>query len=431
MANAAIALSRQGSGAGIEQLVEAVRSTPLKLPLRRAAAEALSRVPEPSPLAPLRELADEYGKFAPPDDHRYLPELHSELLHGLRGTSTRPATRGSRSRSQALRPKSGWKLSTPGAKKEPAKHPSPWPTCAPIPTRAVRVAALKALVGASIRRSWNTRRLPWGITNSTFGWGPSRHWERSAETTPSKRCGKLMTARAGSDPRCAVAAWPKPALKKDVRLASKDPAWQVRATVVEGLPAGRENGAIVRAALEDRSTEVQRRTIAALEKWPLPSAGSILLLALDKSSYASRKAAAEQLSRRWAPAKAFSIDLPSERRAEVMATLQSKWIQEFGQLDRVELASHTTAAEPASPAQMEQIETLIARLTDVNASREAHEAVVAELQRRGETLLAMLEDAATDDGRVLPEPLYLEVFPKMDATFDSLQRLKSMRHSLS
>jgi HEAT repeat protein len=425
VANAAIALSRLGSGAGIEQLVEAVRSTPLKLPLRRAAAEALSRVPEPSPLALLRELTDEYGKFAPPDDHHYLPELHSELLHGL-----------ARHVDAASDPRFTLALTSPAAevrlvaldawcKKGTGEAPIAVTDLRSDPDTRVRVAALKALVARQHPSRLEYARAALGDYQFDVRLGAIAALGKIGGDDAEQTLRKLMPREPVLIRAALVAALAEAGAEEDVRLASKDTAWQVRAAVIEGLPASRENSAIVRAALEDRSTEVQRRTIGALEKWPLPSAGSILLLALDKSSYASRKAAAEQLSRRWAPAKAFSIDLPTERRGEVMATLQSKWTQEFGQLDRVELASHTTAAEPASPVQMQQIETLIARLTDVNASREAHEAVVAELQRRGEPLLALLEDAATDDGRVLPEPLYLEVFPKMDAAFESLQRLKS------
>ena len=81
--NAAIALARLGQGHPQETLVTAVGATDLKLPVRRAAAEALGELPTPESLTALRELVDQYGRFTGEARTRYVPELHAELLRSL------------------------------------------------------------------------------------------------------------------------------------------------------------------------------------------------------------------------------------------------------------------------------------------------------------------------------------------------------------
>ncbi len=81
--NAAIALARLGQGHPQETLVTAVGATDLKLPVRRAAAEALGELHTPESLAALRELVDQYGRFTGEARTRYVPELHAELLRSL------------------------------------------------------------------------------------------------------------------------------------------------------------------------------------------------------------------------------------------------------------------------------------------------------------------------------------------------------------
>src|SRR5271168_3087458 len=79
--NAAIVLARLGEPIVQEKLIDAVRDQSLKLPLRRAAIEALARAEKPSALKPLQELTDQYGKFSDTSAAGYIFELHAELLY--------------------------------------------------------------------------------------------------------------------------------------------------------------------------------------------------------------------------------------------------------------------------------------------------------------------------------------------------------------
>ena len=80
--------------------------------------------------------------------------------------------------------------------------------------------------------------------------------------------------------------------------AAKDRSWQVRGVVADALARwpDRQGALLAGQLLDDSSIEVQRRVLAALTHWPLPQAGFVLLEAMDKNVYLTRKEAAEQLS---------------------------------------------------------------------------------------------------------------------------------------
>lgn len=131
-------------------------------------------------------------------------------------------------------------------------------------------------------------------------------------------------------------AWP------EVARAVGDTSWRVRLVVAEAMaqyPRG-DRADLVGRLLEDPSTEVQLRAVAAIGPWPLEEAGPLLLSAMSRSSYLVRKRAAEQLAGRWPPAKEFPRDGKPERRAEVLQRLQDRFHQEFPRIANI---SPTTA----------------------------------------------------------------------------------------
>jgi len=67
----------------ISTLAKAVRTSELKLSQRRAAIEALGRLPGEKPRHELFALADQYADFAGPKRNVYNPDLHIELLAAL------------------------------------------------------------------------------------------------------------------------------------------------------------------------------------------------------------------------------------------------------------------------------------------------------------------------------------------------------------
>ncbi len=82
LANAAIALARLGSDQGQDQLVAAVRDSQLRLPMRRAALEALASLDRPGIADHLCDLLNTLAPAAPAGAG-YISELHADLLRGL------------------------------------------------------------------------------------------------------------------------------------------------------------------------------------------------------------------------------------------------------------------------------------------------------------------------------------------------------------
>ena len=84
-ANAAIGLSRQGDASATAKLLETIRNPRLELPIRRAAVESLASAKDPSPVALLRDLLDDYATDI--DDRQKRPYcspgVHAELIRGL------------------------------------------------------------------------------------------------------------------------------------------------------------------------------------------------------------------------------------------------------------------------------------------------------------------------------------------------------------
>ena len=80
--------------------------------------------------------------------------------------------------------------------------------------------------------------------------------------------------------------------------AAHDESWRVRLCVAEALRAyaDRDGAAVARRLLDDPSAEVERKTVLALANWPLEQAGPLLLEAMSKLAFLTRKTAAEQLA---------------------------------------------------------------------------------------------------------------------------------------
>ena len=123
------------------------------------------------------------------------------------------------------------------------------------------------------------------------------------------------------------------------KLGRRSPCSMRRATsrgascakVAEALPAwpDAEAAAVARRLLDDPSGEVQRAVLAATDKWPMELAGPILLSAMGRDGFMTRKTAAAQLAVRWPPAGEFPVEGPATRCAEVLDRLQTRFRQEY------------------------------------------------------------------------------------------------------
>jgi HEAT repeat protein len=205
-----------------------------------------------------------------------------------------------------------------------------------------------------------------------------------------------------------------------VLSAAGDASWRVRLKVAQALEAycDRDGAAAARKLLDDPSAEVQRRMVLALAKWPLEQAGPLLLEALGKPAYSTRKTAATQLALRWPPAGEFPVhDLPL-RRAKALDELTMRFRQQFAAPDRIAAGDHVIPAsavlqQKADPATLARVEQLL------------RQQQISQLAQVGPGLVAALEQLALDDKQLLPESVFHEVLPGCDEVFAALDRLAS------
>ena len=337
-ANAAIMLARSADPTVDRCLVEVIRNPRLKMPTRRAAAEALTRLDTAVAGPALAELVDECG-----DEKSvavYTPALHAELLRGL-ALHMDPAR--CTHFAAALAAPEG-EIRQAGLYAYTASSDSPLPPEA-VELRGdrdprVRAAALGCLAA---------QRHPQAVEYSLAALSDFHLDVRLAAIDALGQSGgdEARTAlqrllirdpepvRAG-----AVLALAKAGDDVAVFASAKDPSWQVRrsvARVLSRFPTQR-GATIARQLLADQSSEVRRAVLWAVNGWPLAQSAPILLVTMAEAPYQTRKQAAEQLARRWPPAARYPVDAPPDQRSRELADLQNAW------------QSTQAAAEPAANA---------------------------------------------------------------------------------
>jgi len=323
-ANAAILLARSGDATVDRCLVEAVRNEDISLPQRRAALEALAALDGALAGPALAELLDDYGQASADD---YSVELHADLLRALSRHMDASASShfadalGSREaevRQAALHAYTVTRTGVlPAAAVELRNDSSP----------RVRAAALVCLAA---------RRHPQALA---FARVALADFHLDARLAAIRALGELGGEEARDDLARLLIHEPE-AIRSGVVLAlaaagddvtvfcsANDASWQVRRSVARALehfPTPR-GGMIARQLLADRSGEVRRAVVGALEGWPLPQAGPVLLGAMADAPHPTRQEAADQLARRWVPAREFASEAPADRRAEQLAMLSDAW----------------------------------------------------------------------------------------------------------
>ncbi|HEY5313231.1 MAG TPA: HEAT repeat domain-containing protein, partial [Pirellulales bacterium] len=428
-ANAAIALSRQHDAAGQQQLVRAVRNRSLKLALRRAAAEALAHLDGPEVPTALQKLEAEYGRFDEAHAASYLPELHAELLFAL-SRRVQPAdapcfTMAARSPAAEVRLAAleCW------AKAERGELPTTVADLRSDPTDRVRVAALRALAARHHPRALEWAKLAMGdyVLDVRLAAIAAAGSVGGAEAQAAIR--KQLQVDSEIIRAAAVLAAADLHDEASVREGVADKSWRVRKVAAEMLMRQQPDDVrpLVRTLLSDRSAEVQRQTIQALEAWPTEAAGPILLEALGNATYLPRKAAGEQLARRWPPAAEFTADLPVERREEVITRLRQQWRVEHKIADpAVAVASKTIAqAPPPSAAELTQAEALMTTMQAEDATEDHRRAALDALRQFGPRLLPIVGSLRLEREQRIPEPVYRQLLPPLDAQFRTLELLAS------
>ena len=130
----------------------------------------------------------------------------------------------------------------------------------------------------------------------------------------------------------AVSALAAAKVEDPVLEAAGDQSWRVRQKAAEALAKFPDQKAASTAQrfMDDNSSEVQLAAVRAIEAWPVERSGPILLSAMCKPAFITRKTAAGQLSDKWPPAREFPVEGPPERRAEVLTKLNQTFRGQFG-----------------------------------------------------------------------------------------------------
>jgi len=426
--NAAIALARRGDASAREQLARAVGTPDMKLPIRLAAAEALGGLADRSSVAIVRELIDQYGRREQADDAGPVPKLHAELIRSLAKTVD-PAddprfVEALRSRAAEVRLEAvqAWSAGQRG----------------PLPVEAadlradpdprVRAAALSCL--ARRRHPQAQQYLAAALDDCDLAvriaaieaLGSLGGAEAQATLQ------RLRDDRAELIRAAAVSALAASGAQKPVFDAAADESWRVRLEVARALVGypNRSGAGLAHELIDDPSASVRRQTVASVAEWPLDQAGPVLLAAMGKTGYMTRKNAAGQLAALWPPGAEFPVDGPAQRRAEMLGELERRFRGEVGFVDPEVLAAAAIALVPTvSPETVAEVEQCLRDLADPVAAESLRRRSRAALVALGPELVEALERLALDRHEMLPEIVYREVLPDCDSAFAVLDRLAS------
>ena len=143
-------------------------------------------------------------------------------------------------------------------------------------------------------------------------------------------------------------------------------------------------------------------------------AGPILLSAMGRDGFMTRKTAAAQLAARWPPAGEFPVEGPATRRAEVLDRLQTRFRQEFRTVDQaIQSRAGDRSGRRATAEEVARVEQLL-RQHDLRG-----------LAQVGPPLVSALEQLVFDRQQTLPEEIYSELLPPQYPAFAALEQLRS------
>lgn len=425
-ANAAVALARLGEGNPAERLAEAIRSPHLKMPLRSAAAEALGQVRHPSPVGALRELLDQYGQSERAAPQSYLPGLHAELIRALGRhvvADDEPRLLGafaSRSAEVQLAALELW----------PPVGPKPLPKAilqmASAADARVRVAAIRLIADRAprqaatlVERSLADHDLQVRLAAiAALG-------KLTQEPLHKAKLVALLDSRGEIVRAAAVDALAEAGDFEHVHAAGEDRSWRVRKRVAMALKndptAAGAN--VARRLVGDPNMQVARAVITSVRGWAIESAGRVLFDGIQSASQVVRQEAADQLAARWEPGHEFPATAAQSQRRQVLAKLRSRWDEQYGP-PRTAAARGTPHRQVAVADQdRRHVRGLLDELArrTLPAGRRAD--IEGTLAAMGPRLVATLEAVIDETRAPLPEPIYQDVLPRVDPTFETLARL--------
>jgi len=434
-ATTAIGLARLGRRDYRARLAEIVRTLSLPLPLRRAAAETLSRVGDPSPRALIDELIDQYGRFGGEGKASYAPLLHAELLRGLaRHVSPFEDERfvaALASPDPVVRATSldVWAWSSGDA------LPAEVARSIDDPDPRVRIAAIRSVSShespvtlGALRHALDDQDL--GVKLTAIQALGRLEGERAR-----KMLAQVLADQTERLREAAALALGNLGDRTSVYAAIEDKSWRVRRAVAAALASdpSPQGAAVAKRLLADRSSEVRLRAVQAVAQWPLETAGPLLLDAAATNDQRASAEAISTLAKRWPPA----ADLPARAfaagRSDALVALRRRWQGEFGKQgdsSANSAAGHRAAAKdsvkvsaPAvSDERFEQIETMLLRYSRANTPTGRRQAE-AELVGLDAELIAAANRLVIQEGRPLDEGVYRDVLVKISPVFAAIERI--------
>ncbi len=287
-------------------LTAAVRNSQLKLSQRQAAAEALGMIPTVKAKESTAQLLQEFGRFDGAKNSQYIAELHVELLTSWQRLAPHDAVTASRVALASSNPQVRlaalrcWQRATDiplsNTEYDLAQDPSP----------PLRVLLLQLLAYRHDPRTLEIAQLllnDQDLAVKIAALGALGEIKSEAAMQLLRRyqndSGEIIRA-------AAYASLIKAGDAQAPQLAMKDQSWRVRKTICDYL-ATRPHVDLAKQLLLDRSIEVRRAMLTALEQWPWEQAAGLLLETATNESPVIRQTAIQQLRDRWIAAAELSV----------------------------------------------------------------------------------------------------------------------------
>jgi HEAT repeat protein len=216
--------------------------------------------------------------------------------------------------------------------------------------------------------------------------------------------------------------------------AIEDKSWRVRQALADSLAAiprsaddvAAETQSLAKDLVKDLNSEVQKHAVAALQEWPLPQAGPVLLTAMASTSFAVRRDAAKQLAQRWPAAADFPYDASAGQRATALARLEAQFASEVGPLGEVvQAAAQVVETARVSAERLAELQKLLRVVQSDKTNRAIQREALAALKQFGPDLVAALDIVAEEQLGALPEQLFTEILPEINPLFIALAQLQS------
>jgi HEAT repeat protein len=430
--NAAIGLGRWGDGRALKPLTEAVEKVELKLSQREAAAEALGWIEKPSPVPTLRSLHDKFGRCDPSNIANYSPELHAALIRAL-GRHVDPAN-DPRFDEAVRAPSLGARQEALAAwsRTEQAELSPGVVDLRADPNPQVRAAAIGMLLAKRHPRAMEFARnaikdIELDVKLAAVV-GLGRHGGPDAIAELER----VLLHEGESLKAEAVLALDSLGAADKVFAAANEKPWRVRRSVAQCLAnhPDAQGMALARRYLADPSGEVRKATIAAIERWPTPLAGPVLLSAMREPTYETRHLAGEQLKHRWPRAQMFSADLPADRREAFVVELEADWDREFGATNHAALLAAAQGPPPSTALAIgaQRLDQLQRMIEDAGRlagppSTPLPAQILNGFDSFGGDLVDALERLLLERGTVIPDAVYHQVLTSKGPAFAALDAL--------